>query len=413
MLTSRNTLAKAMLHALAIGATVISAASAQDTGTLDKAAADKAFPAKPPYSPYAGRNFPTRPFFGDTHLHTSFSMDAGAFGARLDSARRLSLRARRSRSPPPAASRRSSRARSISSSSPTTRTTWASSRPASPASPSSSPTRRAQVVRHDPGRQGRRGGARHHRQLSRRGTFPKAIYVLARHARLPRRVAGDHRRRRALQRAGPLHRLHRLRVDLATQAATTCIATSSSATTATRPARSSRSPCMPPLGSDNPVDLWKWMDAYEKKTGGSVLAIAHNGNLSNGRMFPIVEAFGKAIDREYAETARQVGAALRGHADQGRRRGASVPLAERRVRRLRALGQRQPRRQRGEEEGHARVRVCPLGAEERPQARSRSSARIPTSSAWSAAATRTPASPPWRRTTSSARPRRRSPARSA
>jgi Protein of unknown function (DUF3604) len=54
-----------------------------DIGTLDQETAEKAFPAKPPYSPYAGRNFPTRPFFGDTHLHTSFSMDAGAFGARL------------------------------------------------------------------------------------------------------------------------------------------------------------------------------------------------------------------------------------------------------------------------------------------------------------------------------------------
>src|SRR6185436_20142703 len=54
-----------------------------DIGTLDKATAEKVFPAKRPYSPYAGRNFPTRPLFGDTHLHTSFSMDAGAFGARL------------------------------------------------------------------------------------------------------------------------------------------------------------------------------------------------------------------------------------------------------------------------------------------------------------------------------------------
>jgi hypothetical protein len=54
-----------------------------DVGTLDQGTAEKVFPAKPPYSPYAGRNFPTRPFFGDTHLHTSFSMDAGAFGARL------------------------------------------------------------------------------------------------------------------------------------------------------------------------------------------------------------------------------------------------------------------------------------------------------------------------------------------
>ena len=43
------------------------------------------------------------------------------------------------------------------------------------------------------------------------------------------------------------------------------------------------------------------MDTYEKKTGGSVLAIAHNGNMSNGTMFPVVEAFGKKIDREYAE----------------------------------------------------------------------------------------------------------------
>ena len=63
------------------------AASAQegtptDAGTLDKETAEKAFP-KPPYSPYAGRNFPTRPFFGDTHLHTSLLFDAGAFGCRL------------------------------------------------------------------------------------------------------------------------------------------------------------------------------------------------------------------------------------------------------------------------------------------------------------------------------------------
>jgi hypothetical protein len=57
----------------------------------------------------------------------------------------------------------------------------------------------------------------------------------------------------------------------------------------------------PPYGSDNPADLWKWMAAYEQKTGGSVLAIAHNGNLSNGLMFPVVEAFSKPLDRDYAE----------------------------------------------------------------------------------------------------------------
>jgi hypothetical protein len=57
-----------------------------------------------------------------------------------------------------------------------------------------------------------------------------------------------------------------------------------------------------PLGSDNPRDLWKWMQAYEGKTGGNVLAIAHNGNLSNGRMFPLIESFtGKPVDEAYVE----------------------------------------------------------------------------------------------------------------
>ena len=36
-----------------------------------------------PYSPYAERHFPDRPLWGDTHLHTAISFDAGAFGARL------------------------------------------------------------------------------------------------------------------------------------------------------------------------------------------------------------------------------------------------------------------------------------------------------------------------------------------
>ncbi len=42
-----------------------------------------AFKVQKNFSPYAGRNFPTQVFWGDTHLHTGLSMDAGAFGARL------------------------------------------------------------------------------------------------------------------------------------------------------------------------------------------------------------------------------------------------------------------------------------------------------------------------------------------
>ena len=54
--------------------------------------------------------------------------------------------------------------------------------------------------------------------------------------------------------------------------------------------------------SFNPEDLWRWMADYEEKTGGDVLAIAHNGNLSNGTMFPneINPATGQALTGDYA-----------------------------------------------------------------------------------------------------------------
>ncbi len=57
-----------------------------------------------------------------------------------------------------------------------------------------------------------------------------------------------------------------------------------------------------PEGSTNPRDLWTWMEGYEEKTGGEVLAIAHNGNLANGIMFPMeVQNDGKEIDISYVE----------------------------------------------------------------------------------------------------------------
>jgi hypothetical protein len=62
-----------------------------------------------------------------------------------------------------------------------------------------------------------------------------------------------------------------------------------------------------PPHSQDPRDLWKWMEDYEKETGGQVLAIAHNGNLSNGAVFPMIEPYteGKEIDRKYAEMRKR------------------------------------------------------------------------------------------------------------
>lgn len=64
-------------------------------------------------------------------------------------------------------------------------------------------------------------------------------------------------------------------------------------------------------GHITPDTLWDYMDAYEKNTGGKVLAIPHNSNLSNGLMFMMTDRNGGPMRAEYA-----------------RRRAAREPLVE-------------------------------------------------------------------------------------
>lgn len=64
-------------------------------------------------------------------------------------------------------------------------------------------------------------------------------------------------------------------------------------------------------GTETVDKLWDYMDAYEKKTGGKMLAIPHNSNVSNGLMFEMVQPGGGAITADYA-----------------RRRAAREPLVE-------------------------------------------------------------------------------------
>jgi hypothetical protein len=52
--------------------------------------------------------------------------------------------------------------------------------------------------------------------------------------------------------------------------------------------------------SEDPEDLWKYLADYEAKTGGKILAIPHNGNLSNGIMFSDKTFSGKPITPAYA-----------------------------------------------------------------------------------------------------------------
>ena len=58
----------------------------------------------------------------------------------------------------------------------------------------------------------------------------------------------------------------------------------------------------PPLGTTDPLDLYQWLEDYEANTGGQALAIAHNGNLSNGWMFPTSDTYaGGEVDQNYVE----------------------------------------------------------------------------------------------------------------
>jgi hypothetical protein len=260
---------------------------------------DKAL-GKAPFSPYASRKFPSRPLFGDTHLHTALSFDAGIFGAKLT----------------PADAYRFARGEQVTAS---------MGQPAKLARPLDflvvsdhsdnmgfAPDMVAgasNLVAHPLGRkwydglqQGKGGEvALEIIGLFAKGEFPEelmyapgtrqyrdtwmGIIDAAEAYNEPGRfTAIIGYEWTSLVMGGNMHRnvIYRDGADLAKQVYPFT-------TTA-------------PIGSLNPVDLWKWMDAYEKKTGGNVLAIPHNGNLSNGIMFPVERNFeGKEIDKSYVE----------------------------------------------------------------------------------------------------------------
>lgn len=56
----------------------------------------------------------------------------------------------------------------------------------------------------------------------------------------------------------------------------------------------------PPIGYTDPLKLYEWLEAYQEKTGGRAFAFSHNGNLSNGWMFPTEDTYpGGKVDENY------------------------------------------------------------------------------------------------------------------
>jgi Protein of unknown function (DUF3604) len=289
-------LAAAFVGTLALPSMV----SAQgDAGAADKAKLEKAHPSKPGYSPYAGRNFPTLPLFGDTHLHTSFSMDAGAFGARLT----------------PKDAYRFARGEEVTSS---------SGQPAKLSRPldflvvadhSDGMGFFPQLMGGDPELLATPLGRKWYDQIKGGQGADAALDIIMSFGKgqmpkgFPTPGTASYRNawNETIKAAEAYNQPGRFTAFIGFEWTSNTGANNLHRNVLFRGNGAQAGlvepyTTLPPLGSDNPVDLWKWMAATEQKTGSEVLAIAHNGNLSNGIMFPVVEAFGKKLDADYVRT---------------------------------------------------------------------------------------------------------------
>ncbi len=299
-MTIRSGLATILTIALvATGTPSLAQLSEVDEGQLDSL-----YPEGTPYSPYADRNFPERPLWGDSHLHTALSMDAGGFGNRLGLKEAY----------------RFARGEQVTAS---------SGQPVRLARPldwlaitdhsdgmgmiqdmlAGSPL----VISYEQGARwskGMRAGgqAAIEAALDLITTFSQGKVdpdMFATYSPGSRRYAtiwdvvinaaeefndpgvftafigfewtslyaGANLHRNVIFRDGP-DRARQV-VPYTTQA---------------------------PVGSTDPLDLYKYLEAYEARTNGATMTFAHNGNLSNGIMFPMDAQYtGRKIDKFYVE----------------------------------------------------------------------------------------------------------------
>ncbi len=265
--------------------------------------AEGQYPSQKHFSPYAGRDFPTQVFWGDTHLHTGMSMDAGAFGARLN----------------PEDAHRFARGEELTSS---TGLRVKLSKPLDflvVADHSDNMGFFPRLYAGDPKMLADPTGKRWYEMVQAGGQkgveaaveiivafsqneFPEAL------ASLPGSKAYKSAWEETIKAAEKYNDPGEYTAFIGYEWTSNTGGNNLHRVVVYRDDGSKASIVEPfttlaPMGSDNPSDLWKWMNQYEDKTGGQVLAIPHNGNLSNGIMFPIIDTFtGKPFDRAYAET---------------------------------------------------------------------------------------------------------------
>jgi len=298
---------KCSLFNQTIGALALLFASAALAETVglpppDDSAAD-AFKARDHFSPYAGRNFPTQVFWGDTHLHTGMSFDAGAFGARLL----------------PRDAYRFARGEEITSS---TGLQVRLSRPldflvvadhsdnmgwfpklysGDPQMLANPQARRWYDMIQEGGQTAVAAAVDIIESFS-QGDFPKDIMSM------PGTETYANAWETAIDAAEEFNDPGAFTAFIGYEWTSNAGGNNLHRVVVYRDGEAQARIMEPyttlePVGSPDPRKLWEWMESYEERTGGDLLAIAHNGNLSNGIMFPVRDSFtGTKFDRAYAET---------------------------------------------------------------------------------------------------------------
>ncbi|MCW8873430.1 MAG: DUF3604 domain-containing protein [Xanthomonadales bacterium] len=268
----------------------------------DKNSAE-AFKSQKHFSPYAGRNFPTQVFWGDTHLHTGMSFDAGSFGARLL----------------PRDAYRFARGEEVTSS---TGLQVRLSKPldflvvadhsdnmgwfpelfdGNPEMLANPKVKRWYDMVNEGGQTAVAAAIEIIEAFS-QGTFPMET------ASLPGTRTYSSAWDTAIDAAEEFYEPGRFTAFIGYEWTSNAAGNNLHRVVIYRDGGNKASVMEPyttlePVGSPNPRDLWNWMESYENRTGGDLLAIAHNGNLSNGIMFPMRDTFtNRKFDRDYAKT---------------------------------------------------------------------------------------------------------------
>jgi hypothetical protein len=250
-------------------------------------------PKKSGYSPYPEVTFPNRVYFGDTHLHTTYSADAGMIGNTLG----------------PEEAYRFAKGQSVKSS------TGVQARLARPldflvvADHAENLGLAPLLMARDPGLMGTEFGKELRKRVD-AGDLPGAwdYWSKAKASGKDPLAGQDQIYRTAWQKITEAAEKHnepgRFTAFIGFEWTSTYARNNLHRNVIFRGGKRNADTIIPFSSYDSvdPEDLWKWMAAYEQKTDEKLLAIPHNGNLSNGLMFDEVTLRSKKpLDRDYAQ----------------------------------------------------------------------------------------------------------------